>query len=65
MGMMDDNFDDKLQKSELRGFIAQAINDSTFKLVDQNKDEAISQDELDAAMKFMQQQRRRPPAATR
>jgi thiol-disulfide isomerase/thioredoxin len=59
MGMMDDNIDDKLQKSELVGFLAPVAEDANFKMADQDKDGAISQAELDGVMAFMQQQRRR------
>jgi hypothetical protein len=62
MGMMDDNIDDKLQKSELRGQFAQlAAAPGMFETGDANKDGGIDQGELDKVLAMMQQMRR--PAA--
>jgi hypothetical protein len=62
LGMMDDNIDDKLQKSELRGQFAQlAAAPGAFELGDANKDGGIDQPEFDKVLQMMQQMRR--PAA--
>jgi hypothetical protein len=65
MGMMDDNIDDKLQKSELRGQFAQlAAGPGMFEMADANKDGGIDQGELDKVLVMMQQMNR-PGGATR
>jgi hypothetical protein len=62
MGMMDDNIDGKLQKSELRSQFAQlASAPGAFDMADSNKDGGIDQPELDKVLAMMQQMRR--PAA--
>jgi hypothetical protein len=48
MGMMDDNLDEKIQKSEVRGPIATMIN-AKFDSVDANKDGALDEKELAAS----------------
>jgi hypothetical protein len=64
MGMMDDNIDDKLQKSELRGQFAQlAAGPGMFEMADANKDGGIDQGELDKVLVMMQQMNR-PGGAT-
>jgi len=64
MGMMDDNIDGKLQKSELRGQFAQlAAAPGMFEMGDANKDGGIDQSELDKVLAMMQQMRRPGAAA--
>jgi hypothetical protein len=64
MGMMDDNIDDKLQKSELRGQFAQlAAGPGMYEMADANKDGGIDQPELDKVLAMMQQMQRPRPAA--
>ena len=64
MGMMDDNIDDKLQKSELRGNFAQlAAAPGAFELADANHDGGIDQAELEKVLQMMQQTRRNQAAA--
>jgi hypothetical protein len=52
LGVMDDNLDGKLQKAELRGQLGETLL-KYLPLVDTNKDGAIEQKEMDAAMKMM------------
>jgi hypothetical protein len=65
IGMLDDNIDDKVQESELRGNFATALK-GRFAMADQNKDGGIDAAEMDAVLKVMQQMRRAnpPPAAS-
>ncbi len=59
LGMMDDNVDDKLQKSELRSQFAQlASAPGAFEMADANKDGGIDQPEFDKVLQMMQQMRR-------
>jgi peroxiredoxin len=63
LGMMDDNVDDKLQKSELRGPFAQmAAAPGAFEMADGDKDGGIDQAEFDRVMAMMQQMRRNQQA---
>ncbi len=67
LGVMDDNLDGKLQVSELRGQMGDALK-KYLPLVDTNKDGAIDQKEMDAAMKLLPKGRRGgggPPPATK
>ncbi len=60
MGMLDDNLDDKVQMSELRGPFKDRIgNPMAFAFVDKNKDGGIDQTEFEAVMSQM----RKPGAA--
>jgi hypothetical protein len=52
MGMMDDNLDEKLQASELRGRIAEMI-DPQFVALDADEDGGLSMTELAPVMKGM------------
>ena len=64
MGMMDDNIDGKLQKSELRSQFAQlAAAPGAFDMADADKDGAINQPELDKVLQMMQQMRRQAAPA--
>jgi hypothetical protein len=61
IGMLDDNLDDKVQMSELRGRFKDMIgNPMAFGMVDKNKDGGIDMDEFNAAMSMM---RKPAPAA--
>jgi hypothetical protein len=54
IGMLDDNLDDKVQMSELRGkFKEMLANPMAFGMVDKNKDGGIDMDEFNAAMAMM------------
>jgi len=57
LGVMDDNLDGKLEVSELRGQLGDTLK-KYIALVDTNKDGAIEQTEMDAAMKLMPKGRR-------
>jgi len=58
MGMMDDNIDDKLQKSELRAQFAQlAARPGAFDAADVNKDGGLDQPEFDAVLAMIRQAR--------
>ena len=57
LGVMDDNLDGKLQPAELRGQMGEGIL-KYLPIVDTNKDGAIDQKELDAAMKLLPRGRR-------
>ena len=60
IGMLDDNLDDKVQMSELRGkFKEMLANPMAFGMVDKNKDGGIDMDEFNTAMSMM----RKPAAA--
>ncbi len=64
MGMMDDNIDGKLQKSELRSQFAQlAAAPGAFDMADADKDGGINQPELDKVLQMMQQMRRQAAPA--
>ena len=52
LGMMDDNIDGKLQKSELRGQMGNALL-KYFDVLDKNHDGALDADELEAAQKMV------------
>ena len=52
LGVMDDNLDGKLEVSELLGQMGDMLK-KYLPLVDTNKDGAIDQKEMDAAMKLM------------
>ncbi len=61
IGMMDANFDSKIQIDELRGDLGNAIR-PRFALADANKDGGIDAKEFEPIMKMMQNgPRRRPP----
>jgi len=57
IGVMDDDMDGKLAKTELKGNMGENLQ-KYFALIDTNKDGGVDQKELDAAMKLMP--RRRP-----
>lgn len=60
LGMLDDNLDDKVEMSELRGAFKERIgNPLAFGMVDKNKDGGIDQTEFEAVMSQM----RKPGAA--
>jgi mono/diheme cytochrome c family protein len=57
MGVMDDNMDGKLQVAELKGQMGENLKKYAA-LIDKDKDGALSQAELDAAMKLLPRGRR-------
>ncbi len=57
MGMMDDNLDGKLQKTELKGQIGATLS-QYFAVLDKNKDGALDASELEAAQAMMGARRR-------
>jgi peroxiredoxin len=57
MGMLDDNLDRKLQKSELRGQMGEMIG-KYFAMIDKNQDGALDATELAAAQALMGNRRR-------
>jgi len=61
IGMMDPNLDGKIQITELRGGIGDAIR-PRFAMADANKDGGIDAQEFEPILKMMQQQGRRRPA---
>ena len=63
IGMMDDNIDSKIQITELRGGIGDAIR-PRFAMADANKDGGIDAKEFEPILKMMGNGRRRAPAAT-
>lgn len=63
IGMMDDNIDSKIQVTELRGGIGDAIR-PRFAMADANKDGGIDAKEFEPILKMMGNGRRRAPAAT-
>jgi mono/diheme cytochrome c family protein len=52
MGGLDSNIDGKIQRAELRGRVAKAI-DPNWAAVDVNKDDVLDKSELGGAMKFL------------
>lgn len=64
MGMLDDNLDDKVQMSELRGPFKDRIgNPMAFAFVDKNKDGGIDQTEFEAVMSQMRKPGSGAPSA--
>jgi mono/diheme cytochrome c family protein len=65
LGMLDDNLDDKVQMSELRGVFKERIgNPMAFAFVDKNKDGGIDQEEFDGVMAQMRKQAPAAPTAS-
>lgn len=65
IGMLDDNLDDKVQMSELRGQFKTMIgNPMAFAMVDKNKDGGIDMDEFGAAMSMMKKPGAAAPTAS-
>jgi hypothetical protein len=62
LGVMDDSMDGKLQPAELKGNLGENLK-KYFALIDADKDGGISQAELTAAQKYMQNNRRRSNSA--
>jgi mono/diheme cytochrome c family protein len=62
LGVMDDSMDGKLQPAELKGNLGENLR-KYFALIDTNKDGGISQAELTAAQKYMQNRRQRTNSA--
>ena len=56
LGMMDDNIDGKLQKTELRGRMGALIN-GAFAMLDKNGDQSLDRAELVAAQAMMGRRR--------
>ncbi len=64
LGMLDDDLDEKVQITELRGQFKQMIgNPMAFAMIDKNKDGGIDMDEFEAVMPMMRQRGGQQPAA--
>ena len=63
MGMLDDNLDDKVEKSEIKGRVASMIN-PRFAQIDTNKDDVLDFAEMKAAASFLPGFGPRRPAAS-
>jgi hypothetical protein len=61
MGMLDANMDGKLTKAELKGDVGEKLA-KYFDMIDKNHDGFIENDELNAALQMMGNQRRRQAA---
>ena len=64
MGIMDDNLDGKLEKTELKGKVGEGLM-KYWAVLDKNKDGVLDQSELAVASQMvMKMMREKPPAAT-